>query len=279
MEFSTANPEMVEAWDGAEGAQWTRLADHFEVSMQAHGLHMLDAAAITASDRVLDVGCGTGVTTIDAASRAKAGSALGVDLSSQMLERARSRSADLDNVSFEQADAQVHPFEDGSVDVVISRFGTMFFSNANAAFANIGRALSNGGRLTIVVWQSLDRNEWMNSMIDTLAMGRDVPTPPAGAPGPFGLADPERVERILSEAGFGDIQLDDLRESVRLGSDTEDAYEFVSNLGMTNGLLAELDDGQRKLAMDLVRAKLKEHDTGDGVLFGSAAWLVTARRP
>jgi SAM-dependent methyltransferase len=278
MEFSTANPEMVEAWDGAEGAQWTRLADHFELSMRAHGLRMLDAAAITATDRVLDVGCGTGVTTIDAASRAKAGSALGVDLSSQMLERARSRSADLDNVSFEQADAQVHPFEDGSVHVVISRFGTMFFSNANAAFANIGRALSSGGRLVIVVWQSLDRNEWMNSLIDTLAMGRDVPTPPAGAPGPFGLADPERVERVLGDAGFEDVHLEEVRESVRLGSDAEDAYGFVSNLGMTNGLLAELDDDRRAQALGLVRAKLEEHDTGDGVLFDSAAWLVTARR-
>ena len=135
---------------------------------------------------MLDVGCGTGQTTRDAARAASAGSALGVDLSSRMLDHARRRATEegVTNVTFAQADAQIHPFEPGAYDVAISRTAAMFFGDHVAAFSNIGRALRSGGRLVLVTWQPLPGNEWIREISGALAAGRDLPAPPPDAPAP-----------------------------------------------------------------------------------------------
>lgn len=281
MDIETANPEMLAAWNGDEGVQWAHHGAHYEASMRAHGLRMLDAAAIRPNARVLDVGCGSGDTTLDAARRASTGTALGVDLSVPMLERARAGARDegITNVVFEQADAQLYPFAEASVDVVISRFGSMFFSDPVAAFANIGRAMAPGGRMAIATWQPLDGNEWQRALIGALAMGRDIPSPPVGAPGPFGLADRRYVEDVMDQSGWREVHVEDLRESVNFGPDTDDAFAFVSDTGIARGLLRELDEGQQRAALDQLRAVLDAHDTGHGVLFDSSAWLVTGHRP
>jgi SAM-dependent methyltransferase len=157
------NENMTAAWDGDEGAHWAANADRYDETVRAHHARLLEVAAIGAGEAVLDIGCGTGRTTRDAARAAGSGRTLGVDLSGPMLEVARDRavSEGLTNVEFLQADAQVHRFEPGTFDVVISRFGVMFFDDPEAAFANIGRALRPGGRLAFVAWQGLERSEWI----------------------------------------------------------------------------------------------------------------------
>lgn len=274
-----ANAEMIRAWDGEEGERWTRDADRYESTGPGYGRRLLGAAGISEGSRVLDVGCGTGAISRDAARVVGSGSVLGVDLSSRMIERARERARDqgLGNVSFLRADAQVHPFSAGSFDIAVSSFGAMFFEDPVAAFRNIGGALRPRGRLAMLAWQELAANEWLTSIRQALAAGRDLPTPPAGAPGPFGQADPGQVRRTLSDAGFDDIEIAATSEPLRFGRDPDDAWSFVRNLGIVKGLTEGLDDRALEAALAELRQVLVAHHSGDGVMFGSAAWLITAR--
>ena len=205
---------------------------------------------------------------------------MGIDLSSQMLEVARRRAAEegLDNASFVHGDAQVHAFPPAAFDVVISRFGAMFFADPVAAFANVGGAMRAGGRVALIAWQELARNEWLTAIRGALAQGRDLPTPPAGMPGPFGFADPDRVVTILVDAGFHDVRIDEVEAAFRLGADPEDAYEFVKDLGMVRGLLQDLAPDEQAAARADLRTAIESHAGADGVVFGSRAWMISAVR-
>src|SRR5262249_17870060 len=160
------------------------------------------------------------------------GSAFGVDLSSQMLAYARAAAVEegVSNVEFAHADAQIHPFERGAFDVVISRMGSMFFGDPVAAFTNLHDALRPAGRLTLRTWRPIAHNGWPTGSRGAVAVGRALPTPPPDAPSPFSLADPDRVRAVLGAAGFTDISLESLRVPMRFGPDTDDAFDFVSEL-------------------------------------------------
>ncbi len=276
-----SNAAAFQAWDGGDGDYWTENEAIFDDSVARYHGPFLDAAAIAGTDHVLDIGCGNGRTTRDAARRAASGSALGVDLSSRMITQARRRAAEegIDNARFEQADAQIHPFEPGGFDVAISRTGAMFFGDPAAAFTNIARALRPDGRLALLVWQSLAQNHWLLEFSQALAAGREMPAPPPGAPGPLSLADPDRVHTVLSAAGFAGIALDGVSELMYFGKNADESYRFVSGLGFTRFMLSGLDDDGRERAMDALRATTVAHETDEGVLYPSAAWIITARRP
>jgi SAM-dependent methyltransferase len=271
------NADQAQSWDGAQGAFWASHADHFDRAVAGYHHRLLSAAAIAAGERVLDIGCGTGQTTRDAAQAAGSGSALGVDLSSQMIELARHRAREqgITNAHFQQADAQVHPFSARSCDLAISRMGTMFFGDPGTAFANIGRALRPAGRLIMLVWQGPEPNEWIGELGRAFA-GRDVPEPPIGARGPFAQADPDHVEALLTPAGFTHIEMTSLGAPMWFGTDADDAHRFV--LGLMGWMLDGLDPAVRRRALSNLRATLAAHDTSEGVLFASAAWLVQAIR-
>lgn len=273
-----ANAGQARAWDGDEGAYWARNAERFDRAVAAYHGPFLAAARIGRTDRMLDIGCGTGRTTRDAAQAAADGFALGVDLSGQMIELARRLAAEqgIANARFEQADAQIHPFPAASFDVAISRTGTMFFGDPAAAFANIARAVRPGGRLALLAWQGPEPNEWIRELTGALAAGRQLPAPPIGAPGPFAQADPEMVKAVLAAAGFSHIELDGLREPMWFGSDAGDACDFVR--GLMGWMLQGLDEAGRDRALGNLRATLSAHDTGHGVFYDSAAWLVEATR-
>jgi SAM-dependent methyltransferase len=181
----------------------------------------------------------------------------------------------LGNVRFQQGDAQVFPFPDSAFDIAVSTFGAMFFADPTAAFTNIARALRPGGRLALLTWRELGRNEWLTAIRGALALGRQLPEPPAGAPGPFGLADADHVRRVLGAAGFVDIRLDEVDEPTELGSDAENAFTFVSTFGITKGLTEDLDENMRARALHALRRVLSERETDDGVLFAASAWLIT----
>ena len=273
-----SNAEQARAWDGDEGTFWTERADHFDRSIAEHHEPFLAAADIGSADDVLDVGCGTGQTTRDAARAAAAGSALGVDLSSRMIDYARKRAAEegVGNAAFVQADAQIRPFEPASFDVAISRTAAMFFGDLVAAFRNIGRALRPGGRLTLLTWQPLPENEWLRELSSAFAAGRDLPAPSADAPGPFALSDPERVRSVLGAAGFADVGLEASIHDMWFGTDVDDATTFI--LGVLGWMLQGLDDDGRARALEVLRDTLSAHESAAGVTFGSAAWTIRARR-
>ena len=276
--IAPANTDQLRAWDGDEGAYWADHADYFDRAIAAHHAVLLDAAAIGASERVLDVGCGTGETTRDAARAARDGAALGVDLSSRMLGYARRRAADegLANASFLHADAQIYPFEPASFDVVISRTAAMFFSDHAAAFSNLHDALVPGGRMALTVWQGIEGNEWLQQIAGALAAGRDMPMPPPDA-GPFSLANADRVRGLLTDAGFADIEFVGTEAGMWFGENADDATRFI--LGLQGWMLEGLDEAGRQRAIDNLRASTSGHETPDGVLFGSATWTITASRP
>jgi SAM-dependent methyltransferase len=208
---------------------------------------------------------------------ASAGSALGVDISGPAIERAReaAEAQGVRNVTFEQADAQVHRFPRERFDLAISRFGTMFFADPVAAFANIGRALSPAGRLVMMVWQADDRNEWHRAIRRCLEGSAAVA---AAGPDPFSLADPPVVTGILEDAGFADVTFADVREPMYFGPDVATALEWIRGFACTREVLDRLDPDGAARALGRLRVVLAEHNGARGVRFNSRAWIVTARR-
>jgi ubiquinone/menaquinone biosynthesis C-methylase UbiE len=266
-----------------------RHARLFDEEIRPHNERFRAAARVGPRDRVLDVGCGTGQSTREAAHAARSGSALGVDLSAPALEHARrlSDQEGLRNVSYQLADAQVHQFPPEHFDIGISRFGVMFFADPVAAFSNIGRALRPGARLVVMVWQDRGRNEWTSAIGQSLTTGTTAPAspgPPAAAaprarcPDPFSLGDPATAESILAASGFDEVAFTDVHEPVYYGADRSIAFDFVLGLRITQDVLAGLDGPAAERALDRLRATLAEHDTGRGVFFDSRAWIITARR-
>jgi len=248
----------------------------YDAELRRHNEHLRAAARVGARDRVLDIGCGTGQTTREAARAAVAGSAVGVDVSPLMLDRARQLSDELGlpNITYEQADAQVHRFRPEHFDLCISRFGTMFFADPVAAFTNIGRALRPATRLVLLVWQERDRNEWATAIWPARTAESATPR----GPDAFSLADPTVTESILVTAGFTDVSFTDVHEPVYYGPDVATAFDAVLRLLKFNDLLADLDAATAERARTRLRATLAAHITGDGVYFDSRAWIVTARR-
>ncbi|WP_395675820.1 class I SAM-dependent methyltransferase [Inquilinus sp.] len=251
-------------------------ADFYDAELRRHNAVFRAALKVGPGDRVLDIGCGAGQTTREAARIAVQGSVLGVDTSAPMLEIARRRSAEegLRNVAFDEGDTQRQVFAPAGFDLCISRFGTMFFADPAAAFANIAGAMRPGARLVWLVWQGRDRNEWATVIRQALepgvALSADIP--PA-----FSLADPAVATDLLTASGFASVEFAEVHEPVFYGPDVEAACEAVTGLQFARDLLARTDaegDAARRRLRDLLEA----HLTADGVLFDSRAWIITAHR-
>ncbi|MGO4445048.1 class I SAM-dependent methyltransferase [Mycobacterium sp. 2YAF39] len=255
-------------------------ADMFDYDAELRRYHarLLDAVDIHRDDRVLDIGCGTGQTTRAAARAASGGDALGIDISQPMLERARhlTKAEGLANASFELGDAQVYPLPEERFTIGLSRFGTMFFADPRAAFANVARALRPGARFVQLVWQGGDRQEWRAAVQLALADELDAPPTPA-ARGAFSLADPANVHAILDGAGFVDVQLVEVCEPVYYGADPASALHAIRSLRAPRDPRDDLDDASTDRALGGLRSIIRAREEG-GVWFDSCAWLVTARR-
>jgi SAM-dependent methyltransferase len=225
--------------------------DFFNDELRAHNRRLRAAAAVRPGDRVLDVGCGAGQTSREAARAAASGRVLGVDVSARMLERARRHAVaeGLDNVTFVLGDAQTHAFEPASFDLVMSRCGLMFFADPDAAFRNLARALRPGGRLVALIWQGYERNEWATAL--------------RVSPDAFSLGDPEATRALLKRAGLRDVRFEDVHEPVFYGHDVEAALAWARRF-------SSLGDSR---LLELLTA---HHSAERGVWFDSRAWIVSA---
>ena len=274
--------DQIQYWNETAGPKWVRYQETLDAQIGPIGRVAMDRAALRQGERVLDVGCGCGDTTIELAKRVGPnGSVLGVDVSAPMLELAgrRIHAAGASNARVERADAQTHSFPKGAFDVLFSRFGVMFFPDASAAFRNLRAALRGGGRLAFVCWQPIDRNPWI--LLPTMAAAKHVAIPPppgVDEPGPFSFANSDRVRRILGEAGFTGVALEPLETSMTIGAGAtiDQAVEFIMQLGPAAASLKDAGQEQRTQVAGAIRETFEPYATKDGVRLGAACWVVTA---
>lgn len=276
---SIVNTAQAEAWNGYEGGYWAAHQSRYDAVNSGFNDQLLAAAAIGERDRVLDIGCGNGQVTRLAARQAR--QATGVDLSGPMLERARTTAADegVTNVIFEQADAQIHPFPEGAFDVAMSRFGIMFFADPVAAFANIGSALRPGGRVAFLSLRDLGSSD-LGSIFT--AMRAHLPprrAPEPDAPGPDSLADPDRIRRVLTDAGFTDVTPVPADAPQVWGRDAEDAAEFLCGWGPVRFDLDQVNEDVAARARAGLTTALRSFEQDGAVRLRGAGWLTTATRP
>ncbi len=276
------NAEQIEYWNQQSGPKWVALESLLDQQIGPLGLAAIERANVAARERVLDIGCGCGQSSLQLGERVvPGGSVLGIDVSTTMLERARARAIELglDHVRFENADAQTFAFAPGSFDLAFSRFGVMFFADPVAAFANLRTALAPGGRLGFLCWQEIRRNPWILVPLMAAAQHIPLPEPPApGTPGPFSLADTARLHEILERAGWADVVCAPLEGELTLGGhiDLERAVDFALRIGPVGAALREAGEAALPAITASVREVLKPYATPEGVRLGYAAWIVSA---
>jgi SAM-dependent methyltransferase len=273
------NAQQSDYWNAAAGPTWAELQEPLDRQLAPLGRAAMAALAPQAGERILDIGCGAGETSLElGAAVAPGGQVIGADISATLLEVARRRAEGATGVSFIEADAQTWPFEPASFDAMFSRFGVMFFADPAAAFRNILLALKPGGRIAFVCWRSPMDNPIMT--LPMMAAAQHLPPPPPpepGAPGPFGFADPERVRAILGDAGFTDVEIRAHDEKVG-GGDLDAAVGLALKVGPLGAALRDAPD-KREAVIASVRAALAAHDGPEGVKLDSGTWIVTARAP
>ncbi|MGX7674130.1 class I SAM-dependent methyltransferase [Plantactinospora sp. DSM 117369] len=273
------NTAQAQAWNGYEGEHWAAHHDRYDAVNSGFNEYLLEAAGIGERDRILDIGCGNGQLTRLAAGRAPHGYATGVDLSAPMLARARARAAaeGVPNVTFEQGDVQVHPFQEGAFDVAVSRFGVMFFADPVAAFANIRRALCRAGRLGFLSLTELTGTD-LGTVLDAMAPYLPRPTGADGS-GPTSLADPARIRRLLADAGFQEITCTRVEADQIWGRDVPDAVEFLTGWGPVRYHMTQVDPEAAAHARDALTTALGSFAQPEAVRLRGTAWLVTAAAP
>jgi SAM-dependent methyltransferase len=240
-------------------------------------------ARIAPGERVIDVGCGGGATTLAIAAQVgAAGGVIGVDVSAPMIARARKRAAASSAATFVLADAGSHGFSSGWANLLFSRFGVMFFADPVVSFANLRKGPACGGRAVFACWREARRNPWQT--IALKAACKHVPRlPDVGPedPGPFSFADEARVRRILGEAGFANIALTavDLELDVAAGQGLEAALAAVQQIGAASRALDGQLEALRAAVVAEIRAALAPHQRGLSVPLGAAIWIVEAANP
>jgi SAM-dependent methyltransferase len=276
------NEEQRARWNGTDGEMWARQYDRLDRVLGPINGPLLAFADPAAESVVIDVGCGCGGPTMELARRVgPAGRVIGLDVSEPMLARAKERSQQYTNVSFLLGDAAQLPLENLDADLMVSRFGVMFFGDPAAAFSNLRTGLAPGGRLRFACWRPIHENPWLQ--IPLHAVYEHVPRLPKPAPeepGPFSFADPERVTRILTAAGFTAPSFTalDARVDLAAGGTLEDAAVNASENGPARRALTGQPDDIRARAIEAIRRALAPYASPTGVELAGAVWLVAAER-
>jgi ubiquinone/menaquinone biosynthesis C-methylase UbiE len=280
LQSAIPNAKHSEEWNHATGKRWLERHQAVDWQIASFGRPAMDRADIRPGQRILDIGCGCGETTLELARRVGAsGSVMGVDISLMLIEAARqlAKESGLASVRFEAADAQTFPFDAESFDLAFSRFGIMFFDDPEAAFGNLRRAVRPGGRLGFLCWPSPRDNLFMTIPVE--AASRHIAFPQSGdpnAPGPFAFADPSQVSRILSRSGFGEIAMDRVTEKVG-GGTLDESAGMLLGFGVLDSVLETIDAKTRGAILADIRSALGRFESQGRVLLDAVAWLVAAR--
>jgi len=277
------NADQAASWNGSSGRAWTERQAFMDRLLQPVSDALLASPDIRAGIRVVDIGCGTGGTTLELARLVgPEGHVLGLDISAPMLARARERTPAGTPVDFVEADATIYPFPPAAADLLFSRFGVMFFAEPALAFANMRKALKPGGRVIFACWRDPNDNPYFTVALDA-ARAVLPPQPPVDTdvPGPFAFADRRKVERILDEAGYREIALRplDLMFDEGAGGGLAAAVESALQIGAVSRALQDQPETVRAAAAAAISAALAAHETPDGVMVLGRIWIVTASNP
>ncbi len=277
------NREQTAVWNEVVGDAWVRHADRFDATLEPLGAAAISALDLRRGERVVDIGCGAGATSLALAAAVMPGPVVGIDLSAPMLAEAQRRAdaAGIDNVTFVRGDAQVDKPVGAPFDVAYSRFGVMFFDDPAAAFANIAHWLVPGGRLGFICFKPPAANPFITGPVMATASVLGLAPPDPSEPSPFSLADPDRTRALLAEAGFTDITFDDGPTEAVLTRDEDTstlALRLIEQHPVAGVALAAATDSVRAQAIAATAAVLDDHRVDDEVRMGTGTWLVFAHR-
>ncbi len=285
LEAKGPNAAQIQFWNETTGQKWINYQEPINSLARPFGVLAVDRASVLPGERVLDVGCGCGDTTLELARRVGAtGKVTGIDLSSNMLASARDsgKRFGLAQARFINADAQTYAFEPQSMDLLYSRFGIMFFADPPKAFENLFRTLCPGGRFAFVAWQEFQKNLWALVPTEAVAKHIDVPQFVPDQQGPFAFADSDRLERILSKVGFHDISFEEAVKDVPIGvsDDLDAAVDFLFQMGPAAAAIRQARQPEKRGALTYALSDaVAPYQTPQGVHMQAAAWIVTGCRP
>ena len=276
------NADQIAYWNGPAGGRWADRQAAQDILLGPVADILIDRAKPVSGERVIDVGCGSGATAIAFGRKvAPSGHVFGIDVSNPMLERARASAPKDLPIDFVLADATVYPFDPQSVDLLASRFGVMFFADPVLSFTNMRKALRPSGRLAFACWREPRENPWMLAPLQ--AVYKHVPKlPPQGPedPGPFAFASEERVNRILSAAGFTNIAMEPcpLSLDIAIGGGLDAAVQGALEIGpASRALEGHPERAFARLRTNSIRETLATFAKGETVPLPASIWIVTAR--
>ena len=267
-------------WNEEGGDKWVENIDFAESFMTPMSDRLIERIAAKKGEKILDVGCGGGITTLKLAALAgEGGGVLGVDVSRQIIDVAIKRAEDSTNIEFQHSDAASTEFGENKFDLITSRFGVMFFDDPVAAFKNLHRSLKPTGRLVFLCWRTPQENPWM---AEPAAATFQILPPPAEKPGPtdpgpFSLGEAEHLTNVLQSAGFTNINLEPVDLSLPMSS-VDTAVGFLTRLGPAADALKEASDDQRVEVIAAIRSVMEKYSNVDGVLAPAATWIISASK-
>ncbi|MEE2661765.1 MAG: class I SAM-dependent methyltransferase [Pseudomonadota bacterium] len=278
--MSLLNTNQIEFWNSHFGLAWANNSDAIDFAFSNITHAIMQAASLVPGDRVMDLGCGSGGTSIAIAGQVgSSGCVLAVDISKPMINRLKIRKANhkLENLSIFNGDAAILPFKSNDYDVLVSRFGCMFFNEPQIAFRNIGTALRQDCRLALAVWRTPRENPWAMEPISVSRQFLDMPPRPGPEePGPFSFSDPERVRNILLGAGWTNIELTSLNLQLPLGRSDKEALAFLTEMGPLAAPLAAATKESYAKAIGRIKDLLDTKRNKDGIIqLAAGCWIIT----
>ena len=275
------NAKQKDFWSGKGGDYWVEKQSEMDIMLNPLGKKALAKLDLKSNSEVLDIGCGCGATTLEIAKKVSEGTVTGLDISVPMLGKAESEASiqGIANVDFKVIDVQVDQLASEKYDYVYSRFGVMFFDDPYEAFKNIFSSIKEGGELSFVCWQDPSLNPWQSLSVQVIRGYLDMPSPPPRSPGPFAFHEKDYVKEILEKSGFSDISFDDNQEDITMfsGKSLQEASEdYLAINPVVTEMLKDSPDDLKAEIVESLKEAFSEFHKGDGLVFPSATWVVSA---